>query len=60
MKIRFIINPTAGTGKHIDIENLLAKELDPLLFQYDVYYTLAPKDAIKKVRKLLQKDLILL
>ena len=51
MKIRFIINPTAGTGKHIDIENLLAKELDPLLFQYDVYYTLAPKDAIKKSKE---------
>ena len=35
MKIRFIINPIAGTGKQKGIEDTIAKHLD----NYDIVYT---------------------
>lgn len=45
MKIRFIVNPTSGTGKHKSLEKVLESELDTILFQYEIFYTEAPKHA---------------
>ena len=41
MKIRFIINPIAGTGKQTRIEDTIAKHLD----NYDIVYTQKGGDA---------------
>ena len=43
MKIRFIINPIAGTGKQTGIEETLAKHLD----NYDIFYTQKGGDATR-------------
>ena len=43
MKIRFIINPIAGTGKQRNIEEHIAKYLK----DYDIIYTKNPGDARK-------------
>ncbi|OUV76131.1 MAG: hypothetical protein CBC83_01210 [Flavobacteriales bacterium TMED123] len=42
MKIRFIINPIAGTGKQKEIEKLIEKDIS---FSYDVFYTRKAGDA---------------
>ena len=42
MKIRFIINPIAGTGKQKEIEKLIEKDIS---FSYDVFYTSKAGDA---------------
>lgn len=51
MTIRFIINPISGTGKHKDLEKVLEQELDPVLFQYEICYTKAPKHATQLARE---------
>ena len=38
-KIRFIINPIAGTGKHKQVETAINRVLDRTLFNYDIQYT---------------------
>ncbi len=38
-KIRFIINPIAGTGKHRQVETVINRVLDRTLFNYDIHYT---------------------
>ena len=43
MKIKFIINPIAGTGKQTRIEDTIAKHLD----NYDIVYTQKGGDATK-------------
>ena len=43
MKIRFIINPIAGTGKQKGIEGTIAKHLD----NYDIVYTQKSRDATR-------------
>jgi YegS/Rv2252/BmrU family lipid kinase len=45
-KIRFIINPIAGTGKHKKVETAINRVLDRTLFHYDIQYTLHPKHGI--------------
>ena len=45
MKTKFIINPIAGTGKQIDIENSILKNIDENIFDYDIEYTLKPNHA---------------
>lgn len=45
MKIRFIVNPVSGTGKHKDLEEIVEQELDTVLFQYDICYTEGHKHA---------------
>ena len=44
MKVKFIINPNAGTGKQIGIEKILSKYFN---FKYEIIYTKAKGDAIK-------------
>ncbi len=39
MRIRFIVNPTAGTGKHKNLSKIIEQELDKTLFQYDIQHT---------------------
>lgn len=39
MKIRFIVNPISGTGKHKNLSKIIEQELDKTLFQYDICYT---------------------
>lgn len=47
MKIRFIINPISGGGKHQHIEGVLEKHLDTNRFEYDCVYTEGHKHAIE-------------
>lgn len=51
MKIRFIVNPVSGTGKYKDLERLVEQELDPVLFQYEICYTEAPKHATQLAKE---------
>ena len=44
MKIKFIINPAAGTGKQVGIEKILSKYLR---YKYEVIYTTSKGDAIQ-------------
>ncbi len=37
--IRFIVNPLSGTGKQVDVADLIAEYLDLNKFQYSVYFT---------------------
>lgn len=38
-RVRFIINPHSGVQKRINLEMLIAQELDKTHFQYDIAYT---------------------
>jgi YegS/Rv2252/BmrU family lipid kinase len=50
-KIRFIVNPFSGVGKHKSIENHIKKVLDIKLFDYTVKYTEAPHHATELTQK---------
>ena len=45
MKTKFIINPIAGTGKQIGIENSILNIVDKTIFDYDIEYTKSPNHA---------------
>ena len=47
MKIRFIVNPISGTGKHKNLSKIIEQELDKTLFQYDICYTEKSQHATK-------------
>ena len=53
MKIRFIINPIAGTGKQIGIEDTIAKHLD----NYDIIYTQKGGDATRLSSEAVRDDI---
>jgi YegS/Rv2252/BmrU family lipid kinase len=46
-KILFIINPISGTGKQKIVEQLLDKDLDKTLYDFDISYTEKAKHAIE-------------
>lgn len=50
-KIRFIVNPFSGLGKHHTIEHLIKKELDPLVWKWEVVYTKYPGHATQLSRE---------
>jgi len=53
LKIRFIINPIAGTGKQKGIENIIAKHLD----NYDIVYTQKNEDATRLSSEAVKDDI---
>jgi len=53
MKIRFIINPIAGTGKQKGIEDTIAKHLA----NYDIVYTKKSGDAVKFSSEAVRDDI---
>lgn len=53
MKIRFIINPTAGTGKHKGIDNYIAKYLQ----NYEIFYTKKAGEATEISRDAVRKKI---
>ena len=55
MKTKFIINPIAGTGKQIDIENDILKNIDKNIFDYDIEYTLKPNHATEISRNAIKE-----
>ena len=55
MKTKFIINPIAGTGKQVDIENNILKNIDKNIFDYDIEYTLKPNHATDISRNAIKK-----
>ena len=61
MKICFIVNPISGTGKYKkNLEKVLESELDTVLFQYEIYYTKAPKTCYSALRKKLKRKVLIL
>ena len=55
MKTKFIINPIAGTGKQIDIENDILKNIDKNIFDYDIEFTLKPNHATEISRNAIKE-----
>ena len=53
MKIRFIINPIAGTGKQKGIEDTIAKHL----YNYDIVYTQKSEDATSLSSEAVRDDI---
>lgn len=53
MKIRFIINPVAGTGKQKGIEQYIANHLD----NYEIVYTQKPGDLTKLSKEAVSKNI---
>ena len=53
MKIRFIINPIAGTGKQKGIEDTIAKHLE----NYDIVYTQKGRDATRLSSEAVRDDI---
>jgi diacylglycerol kinase (ATP) len=51
MKIRFIINPISGGGKHKNILDLLEKNIDAKRFDYDYLFTERSKHATELSKK---------
>tara|TARA_B100000902_G_scaffold175658_1_gene169408 strand:+ start:19885 stop:20751 length:867 start_codon:yes stop_codon:yes gene_type:complete len=54
MKIRFIINPISGTGKHKYIEKKIKNNLQ---FTYDIFYTEKQGDATKLSYKAIKENI---
>ena len=54
MKIRFIINPVAGTGKQKGIEQCIAKHLE----NYEIVYTKKAGDATRLSKEAEKKILL--
>ena len=54
MKIRFIINPIAGTGKQKGIEKIIKKNID---FSYDILYTKKSGDATLLTKKAIDEKI---
>ena len=57
MKIRFIINPISGGGKHKNILDLLQKNIDIKRFDYDYVFTERSKHATELSKKAADKNI---
>ena len=53
MKVKFIINPNAGTGKQIGIEEIISKHFN---FKYEITHTKAKGDAIKIINNIINDN----
>ena len=53
MKTKFIINPIAGTGKQIGIENSILNIVDKTIFDYDIILIMTNKDSQKFIQPII-------
>lgn len=50
-KIRFIINPKSGIGRHRTIESLISAHIDPAIFDHEIIFTEAKAHAVELSRE---------
>lgn len=55
MKIRFIINPISGGGKHKGIVDVIKQHLDTERFDYDIVFTERQKHAVELSKKAVEE-----
>ncbi len=56
-KIRFIVNPFSGVSEKSNLEQLVSDELDAAKFEFEVFYTQAPKHATELCTSALKSDI---